>query len=237
MEKKELEPSRFEMQTSEVLQQTLTNLAEGITGLLSSSRQDLTLSIGHIFQRMRGGHFLSTFLKEWNDYTAKGRIKEDYQFSEQHNACLQEMLDFLDKDIPDETRFRLMKQVFLVGATEAVLDRNSYLPLQFMKIARTLSSGEILIIQAAYYFAKNLDLWGEANKGNARVWLQQIAEQSGLAYPELVEAHEMDLIEKYLLTKRVHTDRSGVAVKPHFRLTSLGFNFCEFVINYKAEVS
>jgi len=104
MRKKELEPAKFEMQTSDVLRQTLTNLAEGITGVLSSPKQDLALSIGHIFQRLRGGQFLSTFLKEWNEYRAKGRIKEDYQFSEQHKACLQEMLDFLDKDIPDETR-------------------------------------------------------------------------------------------------------------------------------------
>jgi len=237
MEKKELEPAKFEAQTSDVLQQTLTNLAEGITGLLSSSRQDLTISIGHIFQRMRGGQFLSTFLKEWNEYREKGRIKEDYQFSEQHKACLQEMLDFLDKDIPDETRFGLMKQVFLVGATEAVSDRDSHLPLQFMKIARSLSSGEVLILGAAHYIAKTPDLWGEAKKGHAAVWLQQIAEQSGLKYPELVEAHEDNLVEKHLLTKRMHADRSGVSVKPHFRLTGLGYNFCEYVDNYKAEVS
>ena len=57
MEKKDLEPAKFEMQTSDMLHQTLTNLAEGITGLVSSSRQDLTLSIGHLFQRLRGKKF------------------------------------------------------------------------------------------------------------------------------------------------------------------------------------
>jgi len=232
MEKKDLEPAKFEMQTSDVIGQTLTHLVEGLTGFASSSKQDVILSIGHIFQRLRGGQFLSALLDEWNRFREKGRIKEDYQFSEQHKACLQEMLDFLDKDIPDETRFRMMKQVFLVGATEAISDRDSHLPLQFMKIARTLSSGEVLVLGAAHYIAKTPELWGDAKVGRADVWLQKIAEQSGLEYPELVEVHENDLMEKYLLSKRSRTDRSGIAVAPHFRLTGLGYNLCEFVNNY-----
>jgi len=43
MKKKDLEPARFEMPTSDVLHQTLTNLVEGFTGLASSSKQGLAL--------------------------------------------------------------------------------------------------------------------------------------------------------------------------------------------------
>jgi len=237
VEKKELGPAKFEMQTSDVLRQTLSHLASGITGIASSSRQELILSVGQIVQKMIAGQCLSALLAEWDKYKKQGRIKDDYQFTEQHKACLQEMLDFLDKDIPDEIRFRMMKQVFLVGATEVVSDRDSHLPLQFIKIARSLSSGEVLVLQATYHFAKDQGLWGEAGQGHAPAWLQTIAEQSGLKYPELVESHEDNLVEKHLLTKRVHADRSGVSVQPYFRLTSLGYNFCEYVDNYKAEVS
>lgn len=227
---KKLEPTGFEMQTHDVLGISLTNVAEGITGLASSSRQDLTLSIGHLFQKLRGGQFLSTLLDEWNRYREKGRIKDDYQFSEQHKACLQEMLGFLDKDIPDETRFKFMKQIFLVAATETTSDRNSYLPLQFMRIGRTLTSGEILILNATYHFARDTSLWTQDN--SASIWLQKIADQSGLKHPELVEVHEDELMKKNLLSKRSSGDRSGVKLGSHYRLTGLGFSFCNFVEHY-----
>jgi len=230
MRKKELEPAKFEMQTSDVLRQTLTNLAEGITGVLSSPKQDLALSIGHIFQRLRGGQFLSTFLKEWNEYRAKGRIKEDYQFSEQHKACLQEMLDFLDKDIPDETRFKFMKQIFLVSATETISDRHSHLPLQFTTIARTLTSGEVLVLNATYEIAKDKAPWGKDRSAN--LWLQKIADRSGLKFRELVAIHEEELTKKNLMWQRQHADKSGVIIGPHNRLTELGFELCRFVEKY-----
>ena len=226
----ELEPTRFEMQTRDLLVQTLTNLAQGITGLAASSRQDVTLSIGHLFQRLRGGQFLSTLSDEWNKYREKGRIKDDYQYSEQHKACLQELLDFLDSDAPDELRFSILKKIFLVSATETVSDRNSHLPLKFMQIARSLTSGEILVLEATFRIGKDTSLWEP--KGGAGEWLIKIAEHSGLRYPELVETHEEGLIRKYLVSRRVHADKSGVSFGQRYRLTDLGFELCDYIEKY-----
>jgi len=230
MESKDLEPGQFERQTNDVLHQTLTNLAEGITGLASSSKQDLALSIGHLFQRLRGGQFLSTVLIEWNNYRAKGRIKDDYQFSEQHKACLQELLGCLDKDMPDELRFTVLKKIFLVSATETVSDRNSHLPLQFMQIARSLSSGEILVLEATFRIGRDKSLWQP--KGGAPDWLRNIAEYSGLRYPDLVETHEDRLMSKHLISPREHRDGSGVRFGEYYRLTDLGFELCSYIEQY-----
>ena len=229
---KDLQKEEFKEETSNIIANTLTKLAEGVTGIASAKREDLVLSIGHIFQGIRGGQFLSLFLKEWKSYRDKWRIKDDYQFTEQNYSCLHEILDFLEKDIPDEIRFNLLKQIFLVAATESVSDRDSILPQQYMKISRKLSTGEILILNATYSIAKET-WWREEQHFGAQQWLEVLKEKSGLAYRELVEVHEQELIDKRLLSNRTLPDRSGVSIKPHFRLTELGFNICEFLQSYE----
>jgi len=87
----------FEQNTENVIVNTLTGLADRITGIATSSKNELILSVSHTFQKMRGGQFLSDLLKEWNRYREKGKVKGDYQFTEQHKVCLQELLEVLDK--------------------------------------------------------------------------------------------------------------------------------------------
>ena len=100
----------FEQNTEDVISKTLTALAEGITGIGASDKNQIILSIGHIFQKMRGGQFLSKFMEEWNKYRAKGKVKDDYPSTEQHRVCLQELLEFLDKDSPSEVRFKIINR-------------------------------------------------------------------------------------------------------------------------------
>jgi hypothetical protein len=144
-------------------------------------------------------------------------------------------LNFLDKDSPDKLRFSVLKQIFLVAATEQLSDRTSFLPRQFMGIARRLSDGEILILNACYRAYKDEGdvSWQSEQHPSAHVWLSKIATTSHLNHSELIELYEETLIEKKLLTPRQHSDRSGVSLKPYYRLTSLGLAFCEFVNAYR----
>ena len=223
--------AKFQEDTSSVLTKTLTGLIEGITGVAASEKKEIYLSVGHLLQAVRKGKFLSQFLTEWNQYRDKGRIKEDYQTTEQHYTCIQEILDFLDSDPPEEIRFDILKNIFLVAATEKVTDRNSLLPQQYMKVCRTLSSGEIIVLSTAYKLSQVSKL--EYEKYNsAAMWLKKIAEDSGLIHPELVEIHEEELMKKHLLSPRECSDRSGIRVNPRFRLTGLGFDICNYIENY-----
>lgn len=215
--------------TYELLADTYNSLMEGLTGVASSDRKDLFLSLGHIFQRLRSGQFLRTLMDEWKQFREKGRIKDDYVQSEQHQACLQEMLDFLDKDSPDEIRFSFLKKIFLSASTEKVSSRNSVLPQQYMHLCRGLSSGEVLVLQAAYSIAKKD---GYKNHTNAQNWLQSIAQESGLVLPQLVDIQDRTLEEKRLITPRKHGDRSGVSLGKHYRLTDLGYEICKFIEAY-----
>jgi len=222
--------AKWSQDTGDVIKDTLSQLAEGLTGIAASDRKELVFSVGHILQSLRKGLFLSRFLEEWNAYRDKGRVKDDYLGTEQHQACLQELLEFLDHDSPDEIRFETLKKIFLVAATETASDRTSLLPYQFLRLSRGMSSGEIIVLNATYQIAKE----GFQEVSAAAQWLEIIASRSGLKHPALVEIHEEKLIQKYMILGRRHTDRSGVIVKPHFRLTSLAFELCEYIANYEA---
>ncbi len=215
--------------TGKVIKKTLTSLAEGVTGVAAADRKDLALSVGHIFQSLRKGQFLSRFGEEWDSYREKGRIKDDYLGTEQHRSCFQELLDFLDNDSPDEIRFEVMKKVFLVAASESTSDRDSLMPYQFLRLCRGMSSGEVIVLNTTYRIAKSEQ---PPDFTGAHQWLDAIAKESGLGHPALVEIHEERLIEKHLLSRRLHGDRSGVALKPHFRLTSLGLELCDYIASY-----
>jgi hypothetical protein len=224
--------------TSKLLNDTLNSLIAGISVVAASDRKDLFLSVGHIFQRLRSCGFLGALKKEWDYLVEKGRIKNDYTTSEQHQECLQEMLDFLDKDSPDERRFSILKAIFLGAATKEQSTRGSVLPQQYMSLCRTLSSGEVLVLQATFAIA---DRGSWSTTKYARDWLKTVAEESGLHTSELVEIHERKLIEKNLLTDRIAYDtspkyaRNGVDIGVNYRLTPLAIQMCKFIKEFDPE--
>jgi len=222
--------AKFRRETQGVLDDTLTSLAEGITGLAATDKKEIALSVGHLLQALRKGLFLSQFAEEWKRLREKGRIKEGYESSEQHVACLQEMLEFLDKDVPDQVTFDFLKKIFFVAATDPDTDRESLLPHEYMRVCRRLSSGEVIVLATAFRVPET-DFGGASN--DASIWLRMIADRSGLAHTGLVEVHEEELMKKRLLTPRVHSDRSGVVVAPHFRLTDLAYGICKYIAKYK----
>jgi hypothetical protein len=139
---------------SEVFWKTYQALTEGMTGVLASDRKEVFLTIGYLFQRMRGGNFLKDLWETWDHFREKGKIKEDYATTEQCQASLQEILDCLDRDSPDEIRFSFLKKLFITIASEKLSNRDSFLPQQYMSIARSLTSGEIIVLLSTYRAAR-----------------------------------------------------------------------------------
>lgn len=228
----ELRPHEGEDGTSNLLARTIRNLGEGLTGIAASEKKDWYLSIGYLLQRVRSGRFLETLKTEWDRYRDKGRIKDDYLDTEQHQECLQEVLDFLDQDSPDHIRFAALKQVFLNSATECLSSRDSVLPQQYIRICRKLNSGEVLLLQATYQLSQSGD---SLNDLGAIGWIKKLAEASPLRHKELVELHERTLMEKRLLGPRRYSDRSGIEETEHFRLTDLGYELCRFMREHDIE--
>ncbi len=150
--------------------------------------------------------------------------------TEQHAECLQEMLDFIDSS-PDQIRFDTLKKILLVTAAEDHSSRDDVLPQQYMRLVRELSSGEVLVLLATYTLAKTPRTRDET-RNSAAGWLKEIADASGLKFPEFVAIHEEKLLAKNLLEKRRLGDHSGIFRGPHDRLTELGYQLCEFISHY-----
>ena len=203
-----------------MLARTAKGLAEGLTGLAASDNKDRMLSIGYLFQRVRSGKFLDTLKSQWDEYREKGRIKDDYIDTDQHAECLQEMLDFIDNDVPDSIRFEAMKQVFLNASSETISDRESVLPQQYMRLCRGLQSGEVLVLRTLY------EVISEGGKivgmPTSPDWNRWLASRSGLECGEHVSLFTASLKEKHLIVgEQAWSHKHG--------MTSLGLSLCEFI--------
>ena len=212
--------------TGKVIKETLTVLAEAVTGIAATDRKDLSLSVGQILQSLRKGQFLSKLSEEWDSYREKGRIKDDYLETEQHIACFQELLNFLDNDSPDDIRFEAMKKVFLVTAFETISDRNSPLPYECLKLCRSLSSGEIIVLGSIHAMQTSATVRETARKVGGN-WLKRLAEISNLQHAELVELHRTELVKKGLLN----------ATQPPSYLSGLGKEICHYILSYETDES
>jgi hypothetical protein len=223
-----------------LLTQTLDGLVATLAGIASSENKEWALSIGYILQRARGGHFLKALITEMRKYRERGEIKDDYFQTEQGLNCLQEILDFIDKDSPDDVRFSAMKTAFLNIAKEKYSNREDTLPVQIMKICRSLSSAEILILAASYKMLKSDDVSDAARvnmgnngyEGSSHFWIEFVTKETGLRFKELVKNSEIQLMGKNLLSPSIYSDGSGFRKTEFYRLTSLGHHVCTFIGDY-----
>ena len=209
------------------LEEGFNQIVAGIAGLIASGRGDYIISMGRILQRKRGRHFFTALKEEWNVFVDKGKIKEDYSESEQCEACLQELLDCLDNDSPDEIRFSVLKKLFLSVATEGLSNRDDVLPQQYIRIARTLDSGQVLLLLASLKAARNDRAVIGRDYGT---WLERVKAYSGLRYTELIQSNEEGLVSKRLLMPL--SSIGGMNPGEHARLTSLGLELCRFIEHY-----
>lgn len=221
------------MSTSDVLQKSLAVIAEGISDIWASKKEQWVLSAAHLVQQLnRKGQFLEQLSDEWTLCFNKGLFKEDYQDAEQHQECLFEVLDSLDKDVPDKTRFILLKKIILVAASEKILDRNSFLPQEYLRVCRKLCSGEIMVMYAAHKLAGKKASSTETMIPD-REWERSILGVSGLVHPELVSIHADGLEAKRLLLPLHGTRRDKRRIEPHYGLTRLAWGICEFIKEYR----
>ena len=228
---------KYEGSTEGIVKSTLENLVQGLTGVATSNRSELIMSISGILQKLLAGDRLNAFLQEWNKLVEKGKVKEDYQNSEQHKICLLELLNFLDTDIADEKRFDAIKKIILISATEKYSKRTEVLPQQYIRIVKKLSPAELLILVACYNANKELN-WRDNThlKKNISDWKNEILKRTGLVYVELVDIEVEKLIANHLILPSEYSDGSGLRLGEYFRLTSLAFGLIDFMNYYESEV-
>ena len=218
--------------TGEVLKNARDSLAAGLTGIMSSDKKDLSLSAGHVFQAFIKGRGVEQVANEWGSLVEKGKIKENYETTSQHRDCLLELLNFLDDDCPDELRFQTLKKIFLVAATETLSDCESFLPYEYMKLCRSMSSGEIITMLAAYSILNEKKGIPPDNHNFDRNWVASIMNKARLEHRELVGIYKSKLFEKGILLQHSQFGDTLFAGKNN-GLTSLGVALCKYIESYE----
>ncbi len=212
----------------------IEQLVPGATAIVKSTLDgggDIVQSISNVIQRSTKEGLLKAFLGEWNELVEAGKADPNIKSTEIGQQCLQELMDSLDKQLPDKKRFDAMKALFFRAAapdaTEALQGRCA----QLMKLCRQLDSTELTILSVAY--AENQRrLQGPSERiTSADQWPRALAHASSdLLSIGLIEHYEESMIEKRLIGDRQHNDRSGIRNSENFRLAPLGMELGKFLM-------
>ena len=224
-----------ELTTAEVLQKTTGNMIAALAGMLTAEPKDFILSAGRLLQSVVSGRFMEQLGTEWEEYKKKGQIPEDYEKSVERLTCLQELFDFLDKDIPDDVRLDAIKRIFIVAAIEYKSAPDKYLPAEYMRLAKRLEPGELIFLKSIHTLltsGKNAQTMS-SNTGIFENWVKEVSASSVLKHSDLGKYYCEKLREKRLVNPAWASDGSGIALMPHYGLTEYGFVFCEYLARYK----
>lgn len=213
-------------------QDVINTAASLAASILTGNVGGMITSVSPLLFALKG-RFFKPLQEEYTKLEDKGLIPEDYFDTEQCKTGIQELLDSIENDMLDENLFNAMKRIFLVAATEKYSDRLDFLPLEYLRICRELSPGEVILLLANYKIVKD-NKWEYTRSITAvHNWVSLVVANSQLRHGSLVLFHEKGLMEKQLIKGRVQSDKSGVGLdRKTFRLTDFGFALCEYIENY-----
>ncbi len=164
----------------------------------------------------------------------KGCIKRDV-FDEQPNLlALSEILKMVENgELNDEELFRAVKSIFYSSLISGAGEYQKRRARSFLSLCRRISTDDLLILRAAYELAV---LTVPNDEVNANKWRVAIANKTGLSHKELIEAREEGLMDERLISDYLYKgDNSGFMRTDHYRLTNLGFEFCEFFVRFRED--
>lgn len=223
----------IQRRTTDILRDTACEIASALSALASNPGEGV-LSAGRIFQGWVKRRGVEQLWKELDSLIKKGKIKDDYDKTPQFKDCLLELLRFLDNDCPDEVRFQTLKKIFLVAATETVSDRKSFLPYEYMKMCRSMSSGEILVMQTAYSLHIEKQTVSFSDPHFEYNWINSIRNKGGFQHMEIVDIYKKRLIDKEIL-QLAQDHPAQLSKNSSNGLTSLGLALCKYIESYKED--
>jgi len=163
--------------------------------------------------------------REVSAWRKAGRIPEDFSARPSGYQTWADLLKEIDSNPVDAERLKAMKAMFLAANRIDTTDGHSILAYQLFGIAKSLSSGDLLLLRAAR------DVQGGPD--TARNWLAKVANVLGHGLTALVEQHERVLVDKGLISPRFDQDlRVNLQ---NGRLTDLGLAFCRNIDQYQVE--
>ena len=224
----------------EKIQNPAVELIHAITGTAVSTRGDLIKDASHIVQSAIQGHLLDGLAETYKDLVSRGKIKTNYQQSNQFRQQASYIFGTTSPDgAIDEKRFMAMQNIFINSAKEDMSNRDDALPIELMRICSTLNMGDILVLEAASRLnhrameiktaRQTFDL--EYNPGVETSWFDLIAKESGMGITDMVKPYEKNLMNKGLFNDR--TGGGQIVADTNYHLSGMGLKLCEFIKEYE----
>lgn len=223
------------------LQNSTVKIAEALTGILVSEKNDWKLSVGKLVQATLKSKLLNQLGQEIKEYTEKGKIKEDYFATHKEQATLYELLKFLDENVPDEELFKALKSIFFSGISSTAEVEDQMLSYEFLNTAKKLNGTEILILKANFEIVNGKIKDGVSDEilknaqSNRDAWTNIIARQMGYGdLRSVVAKYELNLENLSLISPRAAVTNYQIEFRPTkmYRLTDAGIKFCEFITRF-----
>jgi hypothetical protein len=222
----------------EFLEQPKIKIIEALTGAFSLGKGDAIMMGGRILQAVFKGNAYQQLAREIKLLIDKGKIKEDYVETKFGFKSLTEMLEFIDKEMPDEDRLTAVRAIFYsIVSKSSVLPGQEILKYQLFQIVKKLTTSQLLILGISYQLYKD----GPKPKtiaygfGHDRTsWLRIISERIGHKLPSLIKNDEEVLVNYNLIGDVISSDSGGMRYL-NARLTDLGIELCKNLEEYNPE--
>lgn len=185
---------------SEFLDKPAVHIAETITGALAEGMKGVAASAGRLVQGALKLQLLTQFGREINYFRERGKIRNDFAKDKYGFQSWVELIAVIDSEAPDEDRLKAMKATFFAINQINQSDGEKIATYQLFRIAKRLTSGQILILKAAYELSEgNIFPRGSMHTAD---WLRHIAEHLGHGIVSLIDHEDKALTDLHLLNRR-----------------------------------
>lgn len=202
-----------------------------VSSLLTSGLSKCALAGPRVALAAMAVEALTDFGREVSEWIKAGNLPEDFSGRPSGYQTWVELLQEIDSNPIDAERLKAMKAMFFAANRIKATDGESIVAYQLFRIAKGLTSGQLLLLKAAYQRAISKDF--SPTQLGANEWLGIMARQLGHQIEGLVEQDERVLMQSLLLTPRSLPDESGINDRSG-RLTTLAIKFCENLEMYGA---
>jgi hypothetical protein len=226
-----------------ILSRSRTEKVAYVSALLTSGLSKYALAGPKVALAAMAVEALTDFGREVSGWIKTGRVPEDFSGRPSGYQTWVELLQEIDSNPVDADRLKAMKAMFLAANEINASESQSVVAYQLLQIAKSLTSGELLLLRAVHDAYRNGVFSGTTGNVTLEGWAQTMAGRLGHGFFPLVIKDSVVLEQQGLINARVvigsapHQASENWVNPVNGRITNLGTRFCENILTYEAAVS
>jgi hypothetical protein len=207
-----------------------------VIGALAAGKAGWLLAGGRIVQGMLKGKLFQQFSQEVKKLQEAGKIEDNFAETKYGGQTWVELMRIIDEESPDPDRLGALRAMFFAVNKVGTTDGEKIKAYQLWQIAKSLNSGELLLLRTVYEhmadYVQTVDknIFSAGSDAAYLNWASYMANAVGHGSIGLIQIHEKQPIELGLLSG------SSDILLTSARLTNLGKMFCANIENYEIEV-